>query len=407
MERQQLHRPSIGRGRTGRRACSTIIPRTAPGNGTSLQPALASAVCAVCHRPGAAPPAGEKHDQDRLGRDRRPAARRLLAGGGGRPPLRPSGEDIDGPRGRSAWKVGRGRPGPLHRARRLADRHLPAGLPPAAPRGRRAPGQPASFAAHATRGPAREAVWDPEAVAPGKPQPFRLAYSFRCVLGLRRPTPAMTEATRRLDARPRQRRIPGPQRGSRATPSRSDARPRSWPGRRHGGPPTSCARLFDYVRDLPDEPALGPLGAAGLPASRRRRRGGKSRLLVALCRNRGIPARLVTGLILSADREHAAAPLGRGLGRPLAARGPRHRPLRRPPDPGQLPRPAPRRRGRRPGPRRVGPVRASPSSQLRPLLRRRAAVGREGVLDAPVAVQPAARPSSSWSSSCCCCRWRP
>src|SRR5262249_5596888 len=56
--------------------------------------------------------------------------------------------------------------------------------------------------------------------------------------------------------------------------------------------------LYDHVADLPDGEAAGAL------ACLREGRGndsGKSRLLVALCRNRKIPACLVGGLILEGD----------------------------------------------------------------------------------------------------------
>ncbi|HMC63849.1 MAG TPA: hypothetical protein VKI65_02815, partial [Gemmataceae bacterium] len=40
--------------------------------------------------------------------------------------------------------------------------------------------------------------------APKGSQAFRLTYSFRCVIGMRRPTAAMSHATRQLDAPPRE-----------------------------------------------------------------------------------------------------------------------------------------------------------------------------------------------------------
>jgi hypothetical protein len=67
--------------------------------------------------------------------------------------------------------------------------------------------------------------------------------------------------------------------------------------------------MFHYVdQEIGNEPSLPGPGLSALDCLRRGSggSGGKSRLLVALCRNRGIPARLVTGLTLKRGREQSA-----------------------------------------------------------------------------------------------------
>src|SRR5262249_39027445 len=59
--------------------------------------------------------------------------------------------------------------------------------------------------------------------------------------------------------------------------------------------------FFEYVKDLKNAPD-GPTTALTCLSKRRGNPLGKSRLLVALCRNRGIPARLVSGLVLTRDQ---------------------------------------------------------------------------------------------------------
>jgi hypothetical protein len=212
------------------------------------------------------------------------------------------GEGIDGPLGRGAWKVS------VVAAGRFTERDasLTVHLPPDFRRQHLVDVQPQAsgvvLRGTRTRASRTEAVWDPAGVAPGKPQPFRLAYSVRCILGLRRPTPAMTRATRQLDSPPGQ--------GDYLAPSarvQSDAEPVRRLARQlaeDGAAPADLVRaLYEHVAELPDEPAPEPLSALDCLRQGSGDSGGKSRLLVALCRNRGVPARLLTGLILGGNRE--------------------------------------------------------------------------------------------------------
>jgi len=150
--------------------------------------------------------------------------------------------------------------------------------------------------AHAIRtgrdGGQRRAVWRPR---PGK-QAVRLVYSFRCVTGMHRPTPGMVQRTRVLDTAPQ-----AEGRDLRPTPMVESDHPevgqladRLVPGSKD--PRAQVRAFFDYVAGLDEGPAAGALDClhdeGGNDA-------GKSRLLIALCRNRKIPARPVTGLILA------------------------------------------------------------------------------------------------------------
>jgi transglutaminase-like putative cysteine protease len=211
------------------------------------------------------------------------------------------GDDIDGPRGRSAWKIG------LVAVGRFDERDgsLTVRFPPDFRRQHLVDTESHAIGVvpRNTRGSQTESVWEPEALGPGKPQRFRLSYSFRCILGLRRPTPAMTRGTRRLDAAPAagDYLVPSARIQSDAEPIRRKAQ--ELVGKEATADADLVRRLYEYVRDLPDDPALEPLSAVDCLEQ-----GGdsadKSRLLVALCRNRGVPARLLSGLILRADRDH-------------------------------------------------------------------------------------------------------
>ena len=70
----------------------------------------------------------------------------------------------------------------------------------------------------------------------------------------------------------------------------------------HSEPCDQVEALYQYVnQEIGKEPAVGAAGLSAVQCLKNGRgdSGAKSRLLVALCRNRGIPARLVTGLTLA------------------------------------------------------------------------------------------------------------
>jgi hypothetical protein len=154
----------------------------------------------------------------------------------------------------------------------------------------------------------RKAVWLPKLGAK-RPQPFHLSYSFRCVTGMHRPTPGMVQRTRILDAAPTARGKGGRKKKTneerlqvlRPSPLIESDHPdvEELADRLVGDTKDARARaraLFDYVAGLEDGRADGALDClrekAGSAA-------GKARLLVALCRNEHIPARPVSGLVLT------------------------------------------------------------------------------------------------------------
>src|SRR5262249_39322633 len=135
-----------------------------------------------------------------------------------------------------------------------------------------------------------------------KAEPFRLSFSYRCLLGMRPPTAAMAHRTRQLDAAP---------------PEGSDVKPNGRIESDHEEIAATAAELvdeeqkpgeqvekfFQYVKGLENEPSVGPGSALKCLHNGGGNSEDKSRLLIALCRNRGIPARLVNGLIMETDRE--------------------------------------------------------------------------------------------------------
>ena len=154
----------------------------------------------------------------------------------------------------------------------------------------------------------RKAVWLPR-LGPKRPQGFRLTYSFRCITGMHRPTPGMIQRNHTLDAAPT---VPGEghaNRRSREERSR-DLRPAPQIESEHAeiaelaNTLTADAKddrgrvraLFRSVAGLDDGEASDALECLHEKAGSAL---GKAHLLVALCRNQNIPARLVSGLILT------------------------------------------------------------------------------------------------------------
>ncbi len=147
----------------------------------------------------------------------------------------------------------------------------------------------------------REAAWKPAAAAG---DPYRVTYTFRCVLGIRRPTAGMGERTKALDGPP----APETDGTLRAAPRvESDAREVGDLARDLAGDEIAAAdqvrAYFDHVSALPFEVTGGNGGALDALRSGGGDAAGKARLLVALCRARGVPARAVTGLVLNPNAE--------------------------------------------------------------------------------------------------------
>ncbi|HJZ53852.1 MAG TPA: 7TM domain-containing protein [Gemmataceae bacterium] len=145
----------------------------------------------------------------------------------------------------------------------------------------------------------REALWKRRPDL-GKPNTeYRLSYTFKCVLGAHHPTPGMHERTKELDAPPSSQAL---------TPTariQSDHREIADRARELAGDRTTKAdqvrAFYDSLIELPpretesQQTALDCLRAGGGDDA------GRSRLLVALCRSREIPARVVTGMVLHPD----------------------------------------------------------------------------------------------------------
>jgi hypothetical protein len=156
----------------------------------------------------------------------------------------------------------------------------------------------------------REVVW--QRLSTAGEQPFALTYSFQCALGLWPPTPGMERLTDNFDAPPSDRsplkRVPLG-RGTYLKPGhRVQSEHRDIQQLARGlapqdlTPADQVRAVFDYVRRLDAREAPDTQSALECLRARGGSSGGKSRLLVALCRSRGIPARLASGIILNGDQ---------------------------------------------------------------------------------------------------------
>jgi transglutaminase-like putative cysteine protease len=140
----------------------------------------------------------------------------------------------------------------------------------------------------------RNATWRRQLSMGGGQRPFHLEYSFLC--SLQRPTPAMERQTAKTDAAPAPGTLVKP---SARIQSRDEQIARVAAAQAPDELPSAdkVRALFTYVAGLPAKEA--PASQTAVAALRGGNDSGKSRLLVALCRNRGIPARLIGGLILA------------------------------------------------------------------------------------------------------------
>jgi transglutaminase-like putative cysteine protease len=216
------------------------------------------------------------------------------------------GAEIDGPRGNSTWQVSLEVEGTL-----LEDRTAFITLPP--PDFRRQHIYDEAFESdalarrmvHGRTTGRREMVWQRKNTR-GE-EPFRVRYAFHVAMGLSPATPGMIQNSKRLDAEPQ-----GEARKTYLRPAhgiKMEHKEIQRLAKRLVRPEDVTAAdraraLFDYVRKLDARNA--PSAQTALECLRQHGggSGGKGRLLVALCRNREIPARLVTGLVL--DRDGAA-----------------------------------------------------------------------------------------------------
>jgi transglutaminase-like putative cysteine protease len=220
------------------------------------------------------------------------------------------GPDINGPRGASTWRISLDVSGKLP-----ADRTALITLPPLDFREqhiyaeRFASGELTHRIVHSRSTGRREIVWQRRTTT--SEQSFHLSYSFECALGLWPPTPGMERMTEALDSPPAKsglhRRAPmGPrtflQPAVRIQSEHKEvqrlAQSLAAP---HQAPADQVRALFEYVHDLQARPASQTQSALECLRAKGGSSAGRARLLVALCRNRGVPARLVTGLVLDGD----------------------------------------------------------------------------------------------------------
>jgi 7 transmembrane helices usually fused to an inactive transglutaminase/Transglutaminase-like superfamily len=152
----------------------------------------------------------------------------------------------------------------------------------------------------------RQVLWSPR---PGlQAGPFRVRCEFQCVVDVHRPSSAMERLHSTLYAAPRPGEDLDVHTRSAADSERTSGQARSLTAGLDD-PLDQAQALFRFVADqVAREPSTGrPSGSAveclenGSGDARAR-----ARLLVALLRNRGIPARLVAGLALSRGPEQAA-----------------------------------------------------------------------------------------------------
>lgn len=207
------------------------------------------------------------------------------------------GRAIDGPQGGASWNIQLVVAGQAKDS--MKPRSLTLALPPDFRRQHIIEGKPSQGAInnsvqHEQR---RELHWQ----APAKSGTgFRFSVSFRAILGMREPSGAMKKLTQRFHARPSPASLTSSEKIQsedklivEQSQSLVDA---------GSGPLPKARSLFEFVSRLEFEPTFEEHSAIDTLAMRGGDPLGKSRLLVALCRSQGIPARMVTGLILSGDR---------------------------------------------------------------------------------------------------------
>jgi hypothetical protein len=145
----------------------------------------------------------------------------------------------------------------------------------------------------------RQVLWTQRATVPSGP--FRARYEFYCKLDVHRPTAPMNKLTKTLYAPPHPGEYLAGESRVECDHSEIAALARRLTAE-HPDPADQVEALFQYVdQKIGKEPSLGGPGLTAAECLRNGRgdSAAKSRLLVALCRNRGIPARLVTGLTLA------------------------------------------------------------------------------------------------------------
>jgi hypothetical protein len=149
----------------------------------------------------------------------------------------------------------------------------------------------------------RLAIWQ-RRPGVGRPAHFQLAYTFRCVMGMHRPTTAMGLRTLSVDGPPRREA----RRASALDLADGEITVKSLNLTDDvDGAEKKAEALYHFVDQEianAEPPTDGtPLSARQCLKQEKGDSGGKSRLLLAMCGEADIPARLVTGLILAGDGE--------------------------------------------------------------------------------------------------------
>jgi hypothetical protein len=133
-------------------------------------------------------------------------------------------------------------------------------------------------------------------------------YEFYCSVDVHKPSASMSKLNKALHAPPRAGEFLAATPG--IDPSRAEITKLALDLTRGLIRQVDQARaLYQYVaREIQKDPTLGGAGVNAVECLRQGRGDAlaQSRVLVALCRNRGIPARLVTGLILARRHEQTA-----------------------------------------------------------------------------------------------------
>ena len=151
----------------------------------------------------------------------------------------------------------------------------------------------------------RQVLWSRRPGA--KDGDFRALYEFRCTVEPPRPTSSMTKLARALYAPPRPGEHLDVESHAAADNEPVAAKARELTARL-GRPAEEALALFHYVaKEIANEPNVGGPGASAVECLQRGGgdAGAKSRLLTALLRSRGIPARVVTGLRLRSGERQA------------------------------------------------------------------------------------------------------
>ena len=159
------------------------------------------------------------------------------------------------------------------------------------------------YARHPQR---RHVLWSLRGGAANRP--FRARYEFYCTIDVHRPTSSMSNLTATLYAAPQEGEHLDVESNAGADKERFSAVARALV-EGHERTEDQAEALFRYVaKEVDNEPYVTGPGASASDClfEQSGDSGAKSRLLAALLRNRGIPARIVTGLALAKGHEQQA-----------------------------------------------------------------------------------------------------